>query len=67
MSAAARGAHHPRPLLAAGAKVVTYDAEKIAASPAEFKPLFTDLLTPAQACRRLVPLPSRVQLHLLTR
>ena len=67
MSAAARGAHHPRPLLAAGAKVVTYDAEKIAASPAEFKPLFTDLLTPAQACLRLVPLPSRVQLHLVTR
>ena len=37
-----------------GAKVVTYDADKIAASPAEFKPLFTELLTPAQVCVTLV-------------
>lgn len=35
-------------------KVVTYDADKIAASPEEFKPLFTDLLTPAQVCVTLV-------------
>jgi len=37
-----------------GVKVVTYDADKIAASPAEFKPLFTELLTPAQVCVTLV-------------
>jgi len=37
-----------------GVKVVTYDADKIAASPADFKPLFTELLTPAQVCVTLV-------------
>jgi len=37
-----------------GAVVKTYDADKIAASPGEFKPLFTELLTPAQVCVTLV-------------
>jgi len=37
-----------------GVKVVKYDAEKIAASPAEFKTMFTELLTPAQVCVTLV-------------
>jgi len=37
-----------------GVKVVKYDAEKIAASPADFKGMFTELLTPAQVCVTLV-------------
>ena len=37
-----------------GAKVVTYDAEAIAAAPADFKGDFTDVLTPAQVCVTLV-------------
>jgi glycosyltransferase involved in cell wall biosynthesis len=37
-----------------GAKVVTYDAEAIAKSPADFKGQFTELLTPAQVCVTLV-------------
>ena len=37
-----------------GAKVVTYDAEAIAKAPADFKPMFTELLTPAQVCVTLV-------------
>ena len=37
-----------------GAKVVTYDADAIAKSPGEFKPQFTELLTPAQVCVTLV-------------
>lgn len=37
-----------------GAKISTYDAAAIAASPADFKAQFTELLTPAQVCVTLV-------------
>ena len=47
-------AHRVSHVRISSSQVVKYDAAKIAESPADFKPMFTELLAPAQVCVTLV-------------